>query len=284
MEKITSLELPADVVRKYPSQLSGGMQKRVALARALVTDPEIVLFDEPTTGLDPIRKNAVLSMIAQYQRKFGFTAVLVSHDIPDVFYVSNRIAIIDDGRILFEGTPLELEQSHEEVVEEFLHSLDTLKNELIGLDTRVRLEKRFTEVSENPLVSEPYTVMLVTVEDLENIKEEIGHLAAQYVIEALSQAIRKYFGAFGFSGRYSQDKIVTILPRMKVAEAQDLSRKLAKEIEGTDVLHGTHYPRICIEFTIDVGFAQGAPGDRLKALVDWAAAEQTNLAHLVCAS
>jgi len=75
----------------YPSELSGGMQKRAALARVLVTDPKVVLFDEPTTGQDPVRKNAILSMIAQYQRKFGFTAVLVSHEIPDVYFISNRI-------------------------------------------------------------------------------------------------------------------------------------------------------------------------------------------------
>ena len=67
------------------------MQKRVALARALVTDPKIVLFDEPTTGQDPIRKNAILATIAHYRKKFGFTAVLVSHDIPDVYFISDRI-------------------------------------------------------------------------------------------------------------------------------------------------------------------------------------------------
>ena len=72
----------ADALFKYPSELSGGMQKRVALARALVTDPSIVLFDEPTTGLDPIRKNIILSMIAHYRKQFGFTAILISHDIP----------------------------------------------------------------------------------------------------------------------------------------------------------------------------------------------------------
>ena len=68
---------------KYPSQLSGGMKKRVALARALVTEPEIVLFDEPTTGLDPIRKSAVHSMISDYQRRLGFTGVVISHDIAE---------------------------------------------------------------------------------------------------------------------------------------------------------------------------------------------------------
>jgi phospholipid/cholesterol/gamma-HCH transport system ATP-binding protein len=69
----------------------GGMRKRSALARALITDPQIVLFDEPTTGLDPVRKNAILSMIAQYHKKFGFTAILVSHEISDIFFISNRI-------------------------------------------------------------------------------------------------------------------------------------------------------------------------------------------------
>jgi len=83
-DKLHQLDLH-DVELKYPAQLSGGMKKRVALARALVTDPEIVLFDEPTTGLDPIRKNAVHSMILDYQRRFGFTGVVVSHEIPDIF-------------------------------------------------------------------------------------------------------------------------------------------------------------------------------------------------------
>jgi phospholipid/cholesterol/gamma-HCH transport system ATP-binding protein len=90
---------------KYPSQLSGGMKKRVALARALVTDPEIVLFDEPTTGLDPIRKSAVHHLISDFQKKFGFTGIVVSHEIPDVFFISQRIAMLNDGRIHFQGTP-----------------------------------------------------------------------------------------------------------------------------------------------------------------------------------
>jgi len=84
MARIEQTELTEDI-DKYPSELSGGMQKRAALARALVTDPTVVLFDEPTTGQDPVRKNAILSMIAQHQKKFNFTAIVVSHEIPDVF-------------------------------------------------------------------------------------------------------------------------------------------------------------------------------------------------------
>ena len=91
------------IEEQFPSEVSGGMQKRVALARALVIDPDIVLFDEPTTGLDPVRKNSVHSMIKEYQRKFGFTAVVVSHEIPEVFDIAQRIAMLDDGKIVFEG-------------------------------------------------------------------------------------------------------------------------------------------------------------------------------------
>ncbi|CAI8300162.1 MAG: Glutamine transport ATP-binding protein GlnQ [Opitutia bacterium UBA7350] len=93
---------------RYPAELSGGMQKRVALARALVTNPEVVLFDEPTTGLDPERKFGVFDMIADYRERFGFTALLVSHDIPEVFEISDKVAWLDEGKIRFFGDPSEL--------------------------------------------------------------------------------------------------------------------------------------------------------------------------------
>lgn len=104
----------------YPSQISGGMMKRVAMARALVTDPEVVLFDEPTTGLDPIRKNAVHSMISDYQKKLGFTAIIVTHEIPEIFYIAQRILMLDEGKIVFSGTPQEIQQSEIPVVHRFI--------------------------------------------------------------------------------------------------------------------------------------------------------------------
>lgn len=101
------LEL-TDSAQRYPGELSGGMKKRVALARALVTDPQLVLFDEPTTGLDPERKFSVFEMIADYRERFGFTALLVSHDIPEVFEISDKVAWLDEGLIKFFGDPSEL--------------------------------------------------------------------------------------------------------------------------------------------------------------------------------
>ncbi len=110
----------AGIEQKFPSQLSGGMKKRVAMARALVTRPEIILFDEPTTGLDPIRRNAAHQMIVDHQRRFGFTGVMVSHEIPDVFYISQRIAMLDEGRIVFQGSCSEIQHSDHPTLRAFL--------------------------------------------------------------------------------------------------------------------------------------------------------------------
>jgi phospholipid/cholesterol/gamma-HCH transport system ATP-binding protein len=96
IDKMEQLDLQ-NVGEKYPSQLSGGMKKRVALARALVTEPEVVLFDEPTTGLDPIRRNAVHSMISDYQQKYGFSGIVVSHALPEILYISQRLIMLHEG-------------------------------------------------------------------------------------------------------------------------------------------------------------------------------------------
>ncbi len=124
MEQLDILGIDA----KYPGQLSGGMKKRVALARALVTDPEIVLFDEPTTGLDPIRKQAVHTMISDYQKRFGFTGVMVSHEIPDVFSISQRVAMLNEGKIVFQGNADDLIESDDPVIRGFISPQD------VGLD------------------------------------------------------------------------------------------------------------------------------------------------------
>jgi phospholipid/cholesterol/gamma-HCH transport system ATP-binding protein len=132
LEALRQLEID-DHCDRYPGQLSGGMQKRLALARAIVTRPELVFFDEPTAGLDPLRRNAVFAMIAKYQRQFGFTALVVTHDVVEALVASDRVALLDQGRICFEGTPAEFSASPHPVVRGFRDSADALGSSLAAI-------------------------------------------------------------------------------------------------------------------------------------------------------
>jgi len=105
---------------KYPSQISGGMVKRAALARALITDPEIMLFDEPTTGLDPVIGLAILRLIDSCHSRLSFTGLIVTHEIPKVFSIVDRVAMLHKGTIWAEGSPQEFVSSKDSVVKEFL--------------------------------------------------------------------------------------------------------------------------------------------------------------------
>lgn len=105
---------------KYPSEISGGMQKRVALARALIRNPRILMLDEPTTGLDPTRIGAIHRLVRQTQQRFGLTAVMVSHDVPDVFEISDRIAFMHQGRMRLCGTVDEVMAANDELFKQFL--------------------------------------------------------------------------------------------------------------------------------------------------------------------
>jgi phospholipid/cholesterol/gamma-HCH transport system ATP-binding protein len=110
----------AGVGPKYPAEISGGMRKRVAIARALVSEPEIIFFDEPTTGLDPVLVNTIHRLIQTLHRKFHFTAVMVSHEIPEIFEIADRVAMLYEGRIVETGTPAEIQGSTNPVVRKFI--------------------------------------------------------------------------------------------------------------------------------------------------------------------
>jgi phospholipid/cholesterol/gamma-HCH transport system ATP-binding protein len=110
----------AGVGPKYPAEVSGGMRKRVAIARALVTEPEIVFFDEPTTGLDPVLVNAIHHLILDLHRRHHFTAVMVSHEIPEIFEIADRVAMLHDGRIVEVGPPAAIQSSNTPVVRQFI--------------------------------------------------------------------------------------------------------------------------------------------------------------------
>jgi len=108
------------VEEKMPSQLSGGMRKRVGLARAIALHPQIVLFDEPTTGLDPVMTEAINQLIMETQKNFNLTCVVISHDISSIFRIGHKIAMLYEGRIIAYGTPEEIRASDNPVMKQFL--------------------------------------------------------------------------------------------------------------------------------------------------------------------
>jgi phospholipid/cholesterol/gamma-HCH transport system ATP-binding protein len=124
-EKLDVVGLPG-IESKKPAELSGGMKKRVGLARALIMDPEFVLFDEPTTGLDPIMADAINHLIIETNQRLHITSVVVTHDMASAFKIADRIAMLCEGRIVFEGNPSEVKTSNMKVVKQFVEGRSDL--------------------------------------------------------------------------------------------------------------------------------------------------------------
>jgi phospholipid/cholesterol/gamma-HCH transport system ATP-binding protein len=103
-----------------PSELSGGMKKRVAFARAIAMDPECVLYDEPTTGLDPIMADVINTLILKLKRELGITSIVVTHDLASAYKVADRVAMLHDGRIIFDGTPDQVRAADHPIVRQFV--------------------------------------------------------------------------------------------------------------------------------------------------------------------
>lgn len=281
LSRIDRLEL-SEVTHQYQSQISGGMQKRVALARALITDPEIVLFDEPTTGLDPIRKNAVLGMIAHIRRQLGFTAVIVSHEIPDVFFISNRIAILYDGRITFQGTPSELNHLEHPVIDEFSDSLRSLKDELTGMETRGSFERQYQHEFGLVRSMEEFTAILFTIEILGEVEGQGRHRATETVLKALSPVIEKHMGGMGKSSRYASNEILSVLPHTDKERTGTFLGEISKELQAREILQEQYYPRGCLGIAIRAGITRTKPGTTLETLASQAKSSQTTLAEITC--
>jgi phospholipid/cholesterol/gamma-HCH transport system ATP-binding protein len=119
-EMLEVMEMEGDH-EKMPVSLSGGMKKRVGLARSIIRRPSCVLYDEPTSGLDPVVADSINRLIRRLQQRFGMTSIVVSHDMKSALHVADRIAYLHEGRIYFHGTPTELEQSRDRLIQNFLH-------------------------------------------------------------------------------------------------------------------------------------------------------------------
>jgi len=119
-ECIRLVNLPADTIDKFPAQLSGGMRKRVGIARAIAGSPKYLLYDEPTSGLDPVNADIIDALVQRLDDELGVTSVMVTHDVRGAFRVADRLALLSEGRIVMQGTPQEFLASTNAKVREFL--------------------------------------------------------------------------------------------------------------------------------------------------------------------
>lgn len=287
MSRLEQMEL-TDAAHKYPSELSGGMQKRVALARSLVTDPAIVLFDEPTTGQDPIRKNVILSMIAHYRKQFGFTAVLISHDIPDVFFISDMILLLWEGKIAFRGTYEEFTRLEHPMVAEFLRSIEGLSDELTGLLSKEMFRSHYALALNGGRADNKITAILFGI-NFELISDVLGHQSAIEALKALANHVNRYFSPIGgFAARHRRDRILAILPHMGVDEAGRLISELARELEQKALPEIEAFAKAGkkiterLEITVTAGITEGSSADDIEQIMGKAGAEQKVIAHHQC--
>ena len=121
IEKLAKVGLAAEVGELYPAELSGGMQKRVGLARAIATEPEIIFFDEPTTGLDPIMADVINDLIVDSVKDLGATTLSITHDMASVRKIADKVAMIHKGKIIWAGSRAEVDDSGNEYVDQFIH-------------------------------------------------------------------------------------------------------------------------------------------------------------------
>ncbi len=120
-ELLARVNLEADVLDQYPAELSGGMRKRVGVARAIASRPRYVLYDEPTTGLDPVNADIIDELISGLARDLGVTSIVVTHDLESAFQVGDRVALLTDGKLRAVGPPAEILESEDPVVRRFMH-------------------------------------------------------------------------------------------------------------------------------------------------------------------
>ncbi len=265
----------AGIEDKYPSQLSGGMRKRVALARALVTDPEIVLFDEPTTGLDPVRRSAVHSMISNYQKKFGFTGVIVSHEIPDVFFVSQKIAMLHEGRIRFVGTPDEIRNSEDKDVVEFLNGLAGRPREMAGMDTNIHFRGSSRGNRGSSEGDNRFSLILFTIDNLDEVSENAGHVAGQTIVQNFASELKRHLRTDDTCSRYSMNRILALLPNTPLEGARKVCERLAREMNGNDIAQIPPYPGFC--FSVSAGLSEASESDAMDKVVTNAESRQDTL-------
>ena len=225
----------------------------------------------------------------EYQRKFGFTAILVSHEIPDVYFISNRILALYDRAIVFQGTPEELENFDHPFKDEVIHSLEGLQEELTGLYSKRQFKVLYQVQLKRKTFRGTYLVVVITLQEMDVFITRLGHEAAQETIRRMGVYIDKHFGAMGgFSTRRYSNEFVTVLPNSDLAEVEsmlkdfidDFQEKGIRGIGAGALKHAAS--EVCVEFAILAGISQGQPIVEIDSVIGSAKQQQKEIARIRC--
>jgi len=252
--KMADLDL-GGIDNDYPSQLSGGMKKRVALARALVTEPEVVLFDEPTTGLDPIRKGAVHNLIAEYQQKLGFTGIIISHEIPDVFFFSQRVAMLEEGRILYAGSPDQLQKVADPTVHAFIRGFSQTTQEkptlALGNGWQQRFDEKMARLQSHGV---PFVLVALTIENMDAIARQGSPLSAQQTVQTFADQVGRHLRITDTCSYIGGSTVLLLLPYTNADQAKLVCAKLRRQLKGSEIMGIKAQADTCL--SVSAGFAE----------------------------
>ena len=235
------------------------------------------MFDEPTTGLDPIRKSAVHSMISDYKKRFGFTGIVVSHEIPDIFFISQRVAMIDGGKIIFTGTPDEIQETSHPVVQNFIKGLESPHDDLTGVFSQSMGQRRLLqEMSRLQRHQISFCIVLLAMDNLEDMDRIAGHVASQTVLKNFANHVKQNIYITDTCFRYDLNKILVILPDTDADQALKFCGKLSKQLESSAIVDAPDSQAgLCYSFS--AGIAQADKDSHLEALLDDAESHRNKL-------
>jgi phospholipid/cholesterol/gamma-HCH transport system ATP-binding protein len=227
-------------------------------------------------------------MIANYRKRFGFTAVLISHDIPDVFFISDRIVLLWEGKVAFQGSYEEMSKLDHPMIEEFLTSLEGFQDELTGLLSKQTFRSRYASTLSRGQQESTVTAVLFCVE-IEKLTTELGHSVTAEIVKSLGEYISNHLDALGgFSTRHRPDQILTIMPYANHEEAETMLKDFAMGLEQQGLPRFIRKSRrrfsvpACFDIKVFAGVVPATSNEEIDGIIERARAEEHIIAQYRC--
>jgi phospholipid/cholesterol/gamma-HCH transport system ATP-binding protein len=213
-------------------------------------------------------------MISDYQKQFGFTGIIVSHEIPDIFFISQRIAMLENGEILFEGSPEEIQKETNPIIQQFLRGLDSSRDDLTGVFTQTQGEDSFSkEMARLKRHNISFSLVLLTVENLDEIVTKLGVQVGHNALKTFANQVQKHLRITDTCSRYGMNSILLVLHYTNVDQAQMVCNKLSHELK--EIHYNGLKPDKNFCFLVRVGFAEAEEDSRLEEVIAEAESRQS---------